>query len=186
MSANWGMFISQVSVGSQPTSEEQTAMHYADLYMAAIATATQSIYKNTIIPITVNKQSIVTGLVTAFKTIKALGPTPPTPAQFLPAAGGFIAAWSGAQFSPLPAHIPATVHTTGLTLLFPGEPSTLAAGLLGAFTAGNKQLHATILAGILKIHLLTISGVYNGLMPNPGALIPPMIATPPIPWVGII
>jgi len=164
--------------------EVQKGIEYASAYSNAISSAGLVMYKNPIIPKTLNYMKIATGFTISFQTIKSLG-IPPTPTQWLPAAAGIISAWMTTQISPLPMHLPATIPTTGIKILFAGEPMSLATGLFSAFNAGNTGLHASILAGVLKIHLMTISGVYNGLMPNP-AVVPPMIATPPIPWVGIL
>jgi len=110
-------------------------------------------------------------------------------AAFLPTAASFITAWTSAIFNPaipMPGYIS---PTTGYTIIFPGEPTLLAKDLAKAFFIAQTEsdensaytAHTTSLVEAYSKHILTISGLYNGLIPA----VPTPIPGPPIPWVGV-
>lgn len=110
-------------------------------------------------------------------------------AAFLPASSSFITAWTAAIFNPaipMPGYISPTL---GYTIIFPGEPTILAKDLAKAFFIAQTELdpnaayiaHSTSLVEAYSKHLLTITGLYNGLIPG----VPSPIPGPPIPWLGV-
>jgi len=105
---------------------------------------------------------------------------------WMPAASSIITYWTGVQFAPMPPAPGGLLGTTN-TVLFPGEPSSLASSISAAFKAGQPAITsidgASLVASALNIafvsHLAQVSGIWIGTAPG----------APPIPyifpWVGL-
>ena len=111
----------------------------------------------------------------------------PTPAMFATWAAETVLFWQSVQWSPMPPPPPYVSPTSGVTVLTGGTPSPLDTMLYNAFThppanipMGNIICAKLILA--FTTHLLTVQGLYNGLIPSPAGPIP----GPPFPWVGLV
>jgi len=98
---------------------------------------------------------------------------------------GIVAFWAGVQFNPL---IPAPGGLLGITstVVFPGEASSLAAGIWTAMKAGtpamSNQQGAALVAAALNTamiaHLAQVTGLWAGTAPG----VPPIPYV--FPWVG--
>lgn len=108
---------------------------------------------------------------------------------FLLTATQIILAWTSAQFNsaiPMPGYV---APTSGYAILFPGDPSSLSKDLAKAFFIAQSETdsnsaflaHTNGLIEAYSKHLLSITGIYNGLVPA----VPSPIPGPPISWVGI-
>ncbi len=95
-------------------------------------------------------------------------------------ATGFCLYWLNSTFTPLPPMPPTIAPTSGTQVLFPGSPTILGAALLAIFRHTSVDVVLSELAMALVLHQLTISGVYNGLLPTTFGTIPL-----PVPWVII-
>ena len=94
---------------------------------------------------------------------------------------GFCLYWASAVFSPVPPLPPIIVSTFGVKIIFPGIPVGLDKGLKEAFD--NTTIDSTLdsLCIALKLHLLTISGIYGGTV-FVGTVPTPMI----LPWTSLL
>jgi|694.fasta_scaffold05388_5 hypothetical protein len=94
---------------------------------------------------------------------------------------GFCLYWSSAVFSPVPPLPPIIAPTTGVKVIFPGVPLGLDKGLKESFD--NTTIDATLdsLSTVLKLHLLTISGIYAGTT-LVGTVPTPMV----LPWTSLL
>ena len=93
-------------------------------------------------------------------------PAPPIPALF-------------------PAPHPAPPTAWNCHTVFPGTPMPLGLNIWGAFTSGSPYTIAPILVQSFSAHMMTVTGVYWGMMPAP-APGPPIPNPAPMPWVGVI
>jgi hypothetical protein len=173
-----------LAVGNSP-SKEITASTIASAYLADAALVFPTLIPGST-PLTLPGPSgIEAGFLASF-TLGEQMLTEPTPEMWMPAASAIITFWTAIQFNPL---IPAPGGLLGInsTVLFPGEPSSLAAGIWTAMKAGmpattsqqGAVLVATALNAAFISHLSTVSGLWSGTAP--GA--PPIPYT--FPWVGI-
>jgi hypothetical protein len=102
-------------------------------------------------------------------------------------ATGFCLYWLNSTFTPLPPMPPTIAPTSGTQVLFPGSPTILGAALLAIFRHTSVDVVLSELAMALVLHQLTISGVYNGLLPTTFGPIPLTVpwviifSTPPLP-----
>lgn len=113
-------------------------------------------------------------------------------------AAGTVQSWvpkspmpPGLKFLPMPT-IPSLfpgphpAPPTGAVChsVFPGSPTPLNAMIMAAFNSGSAYTIAPILADAFMKHLMTITGVYWGMMPSPAG--PPVPNPAPMPWTGVI
>lgn len=129
---------------------------------------------------------IEAGFIQSFTLAEQIKEGEPTPEVWVPAATSIVTFWTGAQFNPL---IPAPGGLLGAnnSVLFAGEPSSLASAIWTAMKAGLPAVTsidgATLVANALNAafisHLTTVSGLWSGTAPG----------APPIPyifpWVGL-
>mgnify|MGYP003641546912 FL=1 len=108
----------------------------------------------------------------------------PQVTNWIPAATGTVNAWMGAQFNPMPPHIPAAAPVPGSnpTVNNPGTAGmmALASTINDAFHSNQCGAIAGILVGGFIQHLTLVGGIYNGLVPA----VPSPIPTP-IPFTGV-
>ena len=107
--------------------------------------------------------------------------------MFLGWATETVSYWAAVQWNPLPPPPHYVSPTTGVTVLSGGTPSPLDVGLWGAFNnPPSPTPMGNIICGKLiaafTTHLLTVSGLYNGLIPAAPSPVP----GPPFPWVGVV
>jgi hypothetical protein len=108
---------------------------------------------------------------------------------FTPVAAAICGEWSKEIFTPATVPPGYVTPTVGYVVLVPGVPTNLAKDLAKAFfiaqpelnkdTAFNVFITALILA--YTKHLLTISGLFTGLIPAAPSPIP----GPPFPWIAV-
>lgn len=99
-------------------------------------------------------------------------------------ASSIVAYWIPVSLNPLPPVPPTISPTTGFTLNFFGLPTPLDKGLQKAFNSGFENPVEVVVDNLilcLKVHMSTISGVYNGLIPA----VPNPVPSSPIPFVGL-
>jgi len=181
MAANWGTF--QVKVvaflkGQQSSGFEETAAFFANEYDLAVRTSTL-LMGNLAIP--VSNMGVMSAFLVVFNLMYN-SPVELGPAPYMTLASQIVTTyWIPMQFNPLPPHPPTVAPSPGVQVLFPGEPSSLGMGLYTAFNSGEETLVAAGLMQSFSMHMLTVSGVYNGLIPTATGLVP----SPPIPWSGV-
>jgi hypothetical protein len=165
--------------------EVDTAKVIADAYGVAVATAMISLIPQSTIISAPSTIGIENAILDTFNQIKDSEGTP-TPIMFLGWAAETVKYWAGVNWAPIPP--PGYISpTTGVTVLTGGTPSPLNVGLWNAFNnppnsipMGNIICAKLITA--FTTHLLTVNGLYNGLIPAAPSPIP----GPPFPWVGVI
>lgn len=182
MPANWETFKAGVagfldSKGAQ--SENDTAKQIAIYYVNAVATA--GVIQSGALINPVQQSVIESGFASSFAIAKTLQQGKTSPGTWNTVANAIITAISTTTIQPMPPVAPTIAPTSGYTITNPGNPSQLATGINTAFTVGNSQACANLLATTFQTHLSTVSGIYNGLIPSPSGPVP----SPPIPWVGI-
>jgi hypothetical protein len=109
---------------------------------------------------------------------------------FLPIAISIVREWVTETFIPTVVPTGYVSPTSGYQVLFPGDPINLAKDLAKAFFVAQEELNQEVayelfITNLIKAyseHLLTISGIFNGLIPSAPSPIP----GPPFPWVGVI
>jgi hypothetical protein len=108
---------------------------------------------------------------------------------FLPVATAICTEWLKEIFTPATAPPPYVSPTSGYQVLIPGKPDALAKDLAKAFYIAQSELDnntaynlfITLLIAAYTKHLLTISGIFNGLIPAAPSPIP----GPPFPWIAV-
>lgn len=108
---------------------------------------------------------------------------------FAPVAAVICAEWAKEIFTPATVPPGYVTPTVGYAVLIPGVPTDLTKDLAKAFfiaqteTDSNTAFNVFIAALILAYtkHLLSISGLFNGLIPAAPSPIP----GPPFPWVAV-
>jgi hypothetical protein len=166
--------------------ESDTAKTIADAYGVAVKTAMITLIPGSTIISTPPTIGIENGILSTFNQIK-LSQGPPTPSMFSLWAAQTVLFWQGVVWNPLPPPIGYIAPTLGVTVLSGGTPSPLDVGLWNAF---NNPPAPTPMGNIIcaklitafTTHLLTVNGLYNGLIPAAPSPIP----GPPFPWVGVI
>jgi hypothetical protein len=175
--------ISFLAVGNSP-SKEMTASTIATAYLVDAALVFPTLIPGST-PLTLPGPSgIEAGFLASFTLCEQLT-IEPTSDAWMPAASAIVAFWAGMQFNPL---IPAPGGLLGITstVVFPGEPSSLAAGIWTAMKAGtpamSNQQGAALVAAALNTamiaHLAQITGLWAGTAPG----VPPIPYV--FPWVG--
>jgi hypothetical protein len=162
-------------------------------YQLAMRLAVVVPYMNPILPGRVNgwkKGPFLNGFKQGFKMM-AESPNDLGIAPYMLMAAGVVASWVGpVKFQPAPPHPPNT-FPNGMFLpdrvchtVTPGLPFPLTSMIQAAFTCGSASMIAPLLVSAFSAHLMTIGGVYNGMIPIAP---PPMItAGPPVPWYGVM
>lgn len=188
MAVNWVLFESAIrpyfNSGLIPSNTDDAANYIANIYDTAVrmgSTAFGNFTLNT------NKPALVTNLKIAFKLMHGAGGTPVESSAYTVMATGFITYWLGATMSPLPPHPPTILPAVpnACQVLYPGDVASLSKSLQNALTnlklIKTAGLSTTLLSLALKIHLMSISGIYLGLVPVVVGVAP----FPPVPWTGI-
>lgn len=184
MPANWAIFKSNmVKFFNDKSAEElkDAADKIATEYDLAMKTALT-------MPPALNafmgsdKTKISSGFEKSFQALLNKGDKPPTPADFMGAANGIIQYWQNASFNPMPAPSPAAGPAPGPqpAIVNPGLPHPLAAGLMDAMGKGQAPAVASALVAEFTKHMLSIQGMYTGMVPSPAGPVPT-----PFPFVGI-
>jgi hypothetical protein len=167
--------------------ESNTANVIATAYGVAVRPAMISVIPGSNIISTPSTSGIESAILDTFNQIKN-SEGPPTPPMFLGWANATVAFWSGVQWNPLPPPIGYVAPTTGVTVLSGGTPTPLDIGLWNAFnnppspTPMGNIICGKLIAAFTS-HLLTVNGIYNGLIPAPPA---PPVPGPPFPWLGVV
>mgnify|MGYP003673354648 CR=1 FL=1 len=168
---------------------EPTAKKITAEYETAIAAAGIIPYGN-VVASGWAKSTMGNGWKTSFEMVFNSAKTPPEGIDlqvpnWIPAATGTVLAWAAVQYQPLPPHPPSVAPVPGTSplTLDPGS-----AGIMPLASTINDAFHSNLCAAIAPIlvtgfiqHLTLVQGIYNGLVPVPGA---PPVPTP-IPWVGV-
>jgi hypothetical protein len=168
--------------------EADTAKVIADSYGVSVASGMITLIPGSTIISAPPTKPIEDAILDTFNQIKD-SEGPPTPPMFLKWATETVKYWAGVTWTPVPPPPGYVSPTAGVTVLTGGTPSPLDAGLWAAFNNPPAPTPmGSIICGKLisafTTHLLTVNGLYNGLIPNP-AVIPPTIPGPPFPWVGV-
>jgi hypothetical protein len=166
--------------------ESDTAKIIADAYGVAVATAMISLIPGSTIISAPPTTGIENAILDTFNQIKD-SEGPPTPLMFLGWATETVSYWAAVQWNPLPPPPGYVSPTSGVTVLTGGTPSPLDVGL---WTAFNNPPAPTPMGSIIcgklisafTTHLLTVNGLYNGLIPAAPSPVP----GPPFPWVGVV
>jgi hypothetical protein len=185
----WSTFqlpVSQFLDTAVPKSERDTARFIANQYVNTVRTAGITLIPGSTIISTPPATEIENGIFQALDLMKSSSPSPPNPTMFLPWANATLSFWRAVVWSPIPPPPGYISPTTGVTTLFSGTPSPLDIELWNAFnnTPANVPLGNVVCSKLITAftnHLLTVSGIYNGLVPA----VPSPIPGPPFPWVGI-
>jgi len=93
---------------------------------------------------------------------------------------GFCLYWASSTFLPLPPMPPMVAPTKGVTVIFPGIPIGLDKALKEAFDNTDIEQTLSALTIGLKLHLLTVTGVYSGTTIIAGVPAPLIL-----PWVAL-
>lgn len=108
-------------------------------------------------------------------------------APYVLIANSIILSWYSAKLSPLPPIVPTVAPNfipKSSLITYTGSSSILSLHLKAAMNEmtfiKTPELTAKFFTMAIRLHLKTISGLYNGLVPSPTGLIPSL----PIPWVG--
>lgn len=189
MAVAWPKFQSDVAQWLDSTKEKKesdTAKKIADAYGTAVSTAMISLIPGSTIISTPPTKGIETAILNTLNRMKE-SDLPPTPPMFLEWATSTVSFWQGVQWNPLPPPPGYVSPTMGVTVLTGGTPTPLDVGLWNAFN--NPPVSTpmgNIIAGKLVVaftsHLLTVNGLYNGLIPA----VPTPVPGPPFPWVGVV
>lgn len=75
---------------------------------------------------------------------------------------GFCLYWMSSTFSPVPPMPPMVAPTVGVSIIFPGLPIGLDKALKEAFDNTDLEQTLNALSIALKLHLMSISGLYSG------------------------
>lgn len=189
MAVVWPKFQSDVAQWLDSTKEKKesdTAKKIADAYGTAVSTAMISLIPGSTIISTPPTKGIETAILNTFNRMKE-SDLPPTPPMFLEWATSTVSFWQGVQWNPLPPPPPFVSPTTGVAVLTGGTPTPLDVGLWTAFnnppvSTPMGNIIAGKLVAAFTTHLLTVNGLYNGLIPSPAGPVP----GPPFPWVGVV
>jgi len=189
MAVQWPTFQSTVAPWLDSTvekTESDTAGIIADAYGIAIKSAMITVIPGSTIISTPPTTGIENAILDTFNQIKD-SEKPPTPPMFLSWAAETVLFWQSVQWSPLPPPPGYVSPTSGVTVLTGGTPSPLDVGLYNAFNhpAANVPMGNVICGKLISAftnHLLTVQGLYNGLIPS----VPSPIPGPPFPWVGLV
>jgi hypothetical protein len=188
MPANWGSFINTVAPfldQSTPKTERDTAKIISNSYKLAISSATISNIPGSTIITTPPPIQMENTILETFDKTKESGKKT-IPPYYTNWANSISSFWLQTQWSPFPP--PGYVSpTVGVTTQFSGDINGLSIGLYNAFNnppspvpIGN--LICTKLITAFQTHLITVTGLYNGLIPTPTG----PIVGPPFPWLGIL
>ena len=166
--------------------EVDTAKIIADSYGVSVASAMITLIPGSTIISAPPTKPIEDAILDTFNQIKD-SEGPPTPPMFLKWATEIVKYWDAVTWTPIPPPLGYVLPTTGVTVLTGGTPSPLDVGLWAAFNNPPAPTPmGSIICGKLILaftkHLLTVNGLYNGLIPAPPA---PPIPGPPFPWVGV-
>ena len=166
--------------------EEETAKFLANAYRIAVAPTMISLVPGSTI---VSKPPIKPMEDAILDTINQMknGEGKPTVPMFTGWATEIVNYWSAVVWNPLPPPPGYVSPTAGHSVISGGTPSPLDSSLWNAFN--NEPLStpmgiiiANKLVTAFKGHFLTVSGVYNGLIPAAPSPVP----GPPFPWVGLV
>lgn len=166
--------------------EADTANVIATAYGIAVKTAMISTIPGSTIISTPPTTGIESSILNTFNLIKT-SQGPPTPIMFSEWAAQTVLFWQGVQWNPLPPPIGYISPTLGVTVISGGTPTPLDVGLWAAFNNPPSptpmgQIICGKLIAAFTTHLLTVNGVYNGLIPAAPSPIP----GPPFPWIGVV
>lgn len=188
MSVNWTIFENAVvpyfKSGLIAKNTDDAARYISDIYDISVKTAATS-YGN--LTLTTNKAALFLNLKAAFSLMFSAGSLNVSSSAYTLMATGFISYWLGGIMAPLPPHLPAILPAfpNACQVVFPGDVATLSKMLTTALSdfsfIKTPKMSATLLMLALKTHLLSITGLYFGLMPVGLSILP----GPPTPWVGI-
>ena len=166
--------------------EEETAKFLANAYRIAVAPTMISLVPGSTI---VSKPPIKPMEDAILDTINQIknGEGKPTVPMFTSWATEIVNYWAAVTWNPLPPPIGYVSPTIGHSVISGGVAIPLDSALWAAFN--NEPLPtpmgiiiATKLVTAFKGHFLTVSGVYNGLIPAAPSPVP----GPPFPWVGFV
>ena len=210
MAADWGTFVTNMKLTFATPNEktiEDIAKIHATEYINAVKTATTIMTYSKASMIESSKGDIQNSFLEAFKTLQKiespLSPNykgdSPNPNQdkdrskieeiFLPVAKKIKDSWEKEIFTPATMPPPYVSPNPGYKVSLGGDPIELSKGLAYAFFISQKSINsesaaADFLSALVKAytkHLLTIVGVFNGLIPSPGGPVP----GPPFPFIGV-
>jgi len=188
MAIQWNIFQSAVAPWLDTAVEKEhadTAGIIADAYGIAIKQAVISLIPGSMITSTPPTTGIENAILNALDQIKD-SENSPTPAMFATWAAETVLFWQSVQWSPMPPAPGYISPTSGVTVLTGGTPSPLDMGLYNAFdhSPSNDPMGDTVCGKLIEAfanHLLTVQGLYNGIIPSPAGPIP----GPPFLWVGV-
>tara|TARA_R110000744_G_scaffold73536_2_gene147192 strand:+ start:5354 stop:5932 length:579 start_codon:yes stop_codon:yes gene_type:complete len=192
MPAVWPAFIAPMTSwfnanaenGTTASNGAKTAAMIASTYQAAVMTAGVFPYGNIKLAGFVAAQ-VDAGFTACFAMQAAsLSDKPMGLPPYILAAQGVVASWAAAQYAPVPPHPPDIIPSPGVQQIQPGTPGMmpLALAIQAAFNSQSPAAIAPLLAQGFMAHMMTISGVYLGLIASPSGPIP----GPPIPWMGVV
>tara|TARA_R110000803_G_scaffold8577_18_gene27468 strand:+ start:1608 stop:2177 length:570 start_codon:yes stop_codon:yes gene_type:complete len=165
--------------------EADTAEIIANSYGAAVASGMITLIPGSAIISAPPTKPIEDAILETFNQIKD-SEGPPTPTMFLNWATETVNYWSAITWTPMPPPPGYISPTLGVTVLTGGTPSPLDVDLWSAFNspAANTPMGSIICGKLISAftaHLLTVNGLYNGLIPASPSPIP----GPPFPWAGV-
>ena len=188
MAVIWPTFTSTVAPWLDAPIEKthaDTAKVIADAYGVSVASGMITLIPGSAIISAPPTKPIEDAILDTFNQIKD-SEGPPTPPMFLKWATETVKYWAAVTWTPMPPPPGYVSPTSGVTVLTGGTPSPLDVGLWAAFNNPPAPTPmGSIICGKLvsafTTHLLTVNGVYNGLIPAAPSPIP----GPPFPWVGV-
>jgi hypothetical protein len=165
--------------------EADTAKIIATAYGVSVASAMITLIPGSAIIIAPPTKPIEDAILDTFNQIKD-SEGPPTPPMFLKWSTEIVKYWASVTWTPMPPPPGYVSPTVGVTVLTGGTPSPLDVGLYTAFNnpPAPSPMGSIICGKLISAftnHLLTVQGVYNGLIPAAPSPIP----GPPFPWVGV-
>ena len=166
--------------------EADTATVIATAYGVSVASAMITLIPGSMIIAAPPTKPIEDAILDTFNQIKD-SEGPPTPPMFLKWATETVNYWAGVIWTPFPPPPGYVSPTVGVTVLMGGTVSPLDVGLYTAFNSppANTPTGNIICGKLISAftnHLLTVQGLYNGLIPG----VPSPIPGPPFPWVGVV
>ena len=185
--ANWLGFTSAVApfldapIGQ---THEQTAQHIAQQYEIATRPTIITMIGAPLIK-TPFYGPMKQAIMDSFDMVKDSGGMP-KPIHFQPWANEIVNYWLGSVWSPLPPPIGYISPTVGNIVLTGGTPTPLNVQICDAFILPRAStpmgnLICTKLVLAFTNHLMTVKGIYNGLIPAAPSPVP----GPPFPWIGV-
>ena len=162
---------------------EELGKEIAAYYLTAVA-GPPSVGANIIKDSGVTAGDVEKALLSDFKALEAKESEilPLLPNAFFDTATAITNGLLGMSLNGLIPAAPATVQTTGYSVISGGNPTTLGTAISAAMGLVSPIATANALVLALTANNLLVKGMYVGTMPSPTGL----VSVPPIPWFTLV